>query len=196
METTTTVRFRLRGRKLKVENVCMSSFTCIQLSTFARATAQLSVVSTIRISPQMPLPQTAEADTPHSEHSGIVPDKVHSSVRRVSRLLCLCVSGISGTAPGRCLRRRCALSSYCCGHTRRRMLRLCSLKSCARLVEGADDTAKAVIRDERLALQLGARLRRGVLGAEPLRDGSVLTCAGYVGPPRVAFFYRLPTRCF
>eukprot|EP00964_Phaeocystis_antarctica_P010295 scaffold5657_cov54-Phaeocystis_antarctica.AAC.2 len=43
-----------------------------------------------------------------------------------------------------------------------------------RLGEAADDTAKAVVRDECLALQLGARLRRGILGAQPLRDGLAL----------------------
>ena len=48
------------------------------------------------------------------------------------------------------------------------------LKSCTSLAEGADHAAKAVVRDESLALQLGARLRRGVLGAEPLRDGRAL----------------------
>eukprot|EP00964_Phaeocystis_antarctica_P126344 scaffold90061_cov66-Phaeocystis_antarctica.AAC.10 len=34
--------------------------------------------------------------------------------------------------------------------------------------------AHEVVRDERLVLQLGARLRRGVLGAEPLCDGRAL----------------------
>ena len=59
-------------------------------------------------------------------------------------------------------------------------------KSCTSLAEGADHAAKAVVRDERLALQRGTRLRRGVLGAEPLRDGRALIgeavhCADGIG---------------
>ena len=54
--------------------------------------------------------------------------------------------------------------------SRRRCWRLCR----ARLDKAADHVTKAVDRDERLALQRGARLWRGVLGAEPLRDGRAL----------------------
>eukprot|EP00964_Phaeocystis_antarctica_P072117 scaffold44064_cov70-Phaeocystis_antarctica.AAC.6 len=42
------------------------------------------------------------------------------------------------------------------------------------LSEAADHAAEAEIRDERLALQRGARDRRGVLGAQPLCDGRAL----------------------
>eukprot|EP00964_Phaeocystis_antarctica_P019301 scaffold10665_cov67-Phaeocystis_antarctica.AAC.4 len=42
------------------------------------------------------------------------------------------------------------------------------------LNEAADDAAEAEVRDECLALQRGARARRGVVGAEPLRDGRAL----------------------
>ena len=38
-------------------------------------------------------------------------------------------------------------------------------KALDRLGEGADHAARHEVRDERLALQRGARLRRGVLGA-------------------------------
>eukprot|EP00964_Phaeocystis_antarctica_P019345 scaffold10687_cov53-Phaeocystis_antarctica.AAC.3 len=57
-----------------------------------------------------------------------------------------------------------ALELDCRPHTALEAVRLCSLTSCTSLDEGADHAA----------YELGARLRRGVLGAEPLRDGRAL----------------------
>ena len=48
----------------------------------------------------------------------------------------------------------------------------CSLR--ARLVEVSDEAAETVARDELLALELGARRGRGVVGLEPLLDGAAL----------------------
>ena len=44
----------------------------------------------------------------------------------------------------------------------------------ARVVEVLDEAAERVIRVELLALQLGARRGRGVVGLEPLLDGAAL----------------------
>ena len=44
----------------------------------------------------------------------------------------------------------------------------------ARLVEVLDEAAERVVRDELLALELDARLGRGVVGLEPLLDGAAL----------------------
>ena len=49
------------------------------------------------------------------------------------------------------------------------------------LDEAADDATKAVVWDERLALQLGTSARRGVVGAEPLSDGTSCAPKGVVG---------------
>ena len=44
----------------------------------------------------------------------------------------------------------------------------------ASLVEVLDEAAERVVRDELLALELDARLGRGVVGLEPLLDGAAL----------------------
>ena len=44
----------------------------------------------------------------------------------------------------------------------------------ARLVEVLDQAAERVVRDKLLALELDARLGRGVVGLEPLLDGAAL----------------------
>ena len=44
----------------------------------------------------------------------------------------------------------------------------------ASLVEVLDEAAEGVVRDELLALELGARRGRGVVGLEPLLDGAAL----------------------
>ena len=44
----------------------------------------------------------------------------------------------------------------------------------ARLVEVLDEAAERVVRDELLALELDARLGRGVVVLEPLLDGAAL----------------------
>ena len=44
----------------------------------------------------------------------------------------------------------------------------------ARLVEISDEAAERVARDELLALELGTRRGRGVVGLEPLLDGAAL----------------------
>ena len=44
----------------------------------------------------------------------------------------------------------------------------------ARVVEVSDEATERVARDELLALELGARRRRGVVGLEPLLDGAAL----------------------
>ena len=44
----------------------------------------------------------------------------------------------------------------------------------ARIVEVLDEAAERVVRDELLALELDARLGRGVVVLEPLLDGAAL----------------------
>ena len=44
----------------------------------------------------------------------------------------------------------------------------------ARVVEVSDEATERVARDELLALELGARRGRGVVGLEPLLDGAAL----------------------
>ena len=48
------------------------------------------------------------------------------------------------------------------------------LRAPATLVEVLDEAAETVVRDELLALELGARRGRGVVGLEPLLDGAAL----------------------
>ena len=49
-----------------------------------------------------------------------------------------------------------------------------ALRAPASLVEVLDEAAERVARDELLALELGARRGRGVVGLEPLLDGAAL----------------------
>ena len=48
------------------------------------------------------------------------------------------------------------------------------LRAPATLAEVLDEAAETVVRDELLALELGARRGRGVVGIEPLLDGAAL----------------------
>ena len=55
------------------------------------------------------------------------------------------------------------------------LVRLCLVRVLSRLVvQLSDEAAETVARDELLALELGARRGRGVVGLEPLLDGAAL----------------------
>ena len=59
-------------------------------------------------------------------------------------------------------------------HASSAILFVALLRAPATLAEVLDEAAETVVRDELLALELGARRGRGVVGIEPLLDGAAL----------------------
>ena len=59
-------------------------------------------------------------------------------------------------------------------HASSAILFVALLRAPTTLVEVLDEAAETVVRDELLALELGARRGRGVVGLEPLLDGAAL----------------------